>query len=82
MFVIIVVSGSTIGSHNRRPIEGSSEDADRGKTLKDVAVATIKDKGKAAEAAEKRAQESDRARVLAKQKLTKMDIKLGGQSSS
>ena len=46
--------------------------------MKDVVVATIKDKGKVATVAEKRAQKTEKARVLAKQKLTKMDIKLGG----
>ena len=41
------------------------EDADREKGLKDVAVATVKDKGKATEAAEKRARASEKARILA-----------------
>ena len=37
----------------------------------------MKDKGKAAKDAKKRAREAERARVLVEQKLTKMDVKLG-----
>ena len=59
-------------------LKDAAMDADREKALKDVIVATAKDKGKAAKATEKRAQASEKARMLAKQKLTKMDIKLGG----
>ena len=51
------------------------EDADREKVLKDVVVATAKDKGKAAE---KRAQAFEKARILAERRLTEMDVKLGG----
>ena len=50
------------------------EDADREKVLKDVVVATAKDKGKAAE---KRAQAFKKARILAERRLTEMDVKLG-----
>lgn len=46
-------------------LKEAAEDADREKALKDVVVATAKDKGKAAEAAEKRAQVSMKARILA-----------------
>ena len=46
--------------------------------MKDVAVATAKDKGKAAEAVKKRAQASEKAQILAKQRLIEMDVKLGG----
>ena len=53
------------------------DEADQEKALKDVAKATAKDKGKATEDAEKRAREVERARVLAEEKLTKMDMKLG-----
>ena len=52
-----------------------AEDADREKALKDVAVATAKDKGKATK---KRARASEKARILVEQRLTKMDVKLGG----
>lgn len=59
-------------------LKDAAMDADREKALKDVVVATAKDKGKAAKATEKRVQASEKAWMLAKQKLTKMDIKLGG----
>lgn len=49
--------------------------ADREKALKDVVVATAKDKGKVAD---KRAQASEKAQILAEQKLTELDVKLGG----
>lgn len=42
-----------------------AEDADQEKALKDVANATAKEKGKAIEAAEKKAQTSKKARLLA-----------------
>ena len=58
-------------------LKEATENANQEKALKDVVVATIKDKGKVATVAENRAQKTEKARVLAKQKLTKMDIKLG-----
>ena len=54
-----------------------AEDANQEKALKEVTVATAKDKGKAIEATEKRAQASEKARILAELRLTKMDVKLG-----
>ena len=54
------------------------EDADQERALKDVAIATAKDKGKAAKAIEKRAQVSKKARILGEQRLTEIDVKLGG----
>ena len=46
--------------------------------MKDVAVATEKDKDKAAEDAERKAQETERAWALAEQSLVEMGEKLGG----
>ena len=46
--------------------------------MKDVVVTTVKDKGKAAETVEKKAQASEKAHILANKRLTKMDVKLGG----
>ena len=46
--------------------------------LKDVANATTKEKGKAVEAAEKKAQSSEKARLLAKGKLAEAEDRLGG----
>ena len=57
-----------------------AEDAEREKALKDVANATARDKGKAAEVAEKKAQSSEKARLLAERKLADMKAKLGKQS--
>lgn len=42
-------------------LKEATEDADRERALKDVVVATVKDKGKAVEATEKRAQASENA---------------------
>ena len=56
-------------------LKEAAEDADREKALKDVVVATTKDKGKAAE---KRAQAFEKARILVEQRLIEMDVKLGG----
>ena len=53
------------------------EDADRKWALKDVAMATTKDKGKVAEDAKKRAREAKKARALAKHNLVKTGEKLG-----
>lgn len=49
-----------------------------GEGLKGCCGCHCKDKGKAATNAEKQAQTAEKARALAKQKLTEMDIKLGG----
>lgn len=57
-------------------LKEAAKDADREKALKDVAVATAKDKGKDVEAIEKRSQASEKAQILAEQRLTKMDVKL------
>lgn len=46
-------------------LKEAAKDADREKALKDVVVATTKDKDKAAEVAKKRAQASEKARILA-----------------
>ena len=46
--------------------------------MKDVVVTTVKDKGKAAETVEKKAQAFEKAHILANKRLTKMDVKLGG----
>lgn len=54
-----------------------SEDVDRKKALKDVVVATTKDKGEVATAVGKRAANFEKARALAKQRLAKLDVKLG-----
>lgn len=54
-----------------------AKEANREKTLKDIAEATKKDKGKATEDAKKRAREAERAWVLAEEKLTEIDVKLG-----
>lgn len=48
--------------------------------MKDVVVATVKDKSKAAEATENKAQASEKARVLVEKRLTELDVKLGGRS--
>lgn len=58
-------------------LKEAAEKADREKALKDIVEATTKDKGKAAEDAKKRAREAERAWVLAKEKLTEIDVKLG-----
>ncbi|KAL0006281.1 hypothetical protein SO802_013842 [Lithocarpus litseifolius] len=49
-----------------------AKDAEREKALKDVAVATIKDKGKVAEATEKKAWSIEKARLVAEKKLTEI----------
>ena len=58
-----------------------AEDAEREKALKDVAVATVKEKGKAIEATEKKAQSAEKARLVVEKKLTKMEVKLGGHKA-
>ena len=52
------------------------EVANRKQALKDVAVATAKDKGKEAKDAEKRAREAEKAQALAEQSLTEAGEKL------
>ena len=54
-----------------------AEDAEREKALKDVVVATTKEKSKAIEATEKRVQSAEKARLVAKKKLTEVEVKLG-----
>ena len=54
-----------------------AEDAEREKALKDVVVATTKEKSKAVEATEKRVQSAEKARLVAKKKLTEVEVKLG-----
>ena len=46
--------------------------------MKDLAITTAKDKVKATEAVEKKAQASEKAWILAEKRLTEMDVKLGG----
>ena len=58
-------------------LKEAAKEANREKTLKDIAEATKKDKGKATEDAKKRAREVERAWVLAEEKLTEIDVKLG-----
>ena len=58
-------------------LKEAAKEANREKTLKDIAEATKKDKGKATEDAKKRAREAERAWVLAEEKLTEIDVKLG-----
>lgn len=52
-----------------------AEDVDWKKALKDV---TAKERGKAAEAAEKKAQSSEKARLLAEQKVVELEGRLEG----
>ena len=54
-----------------------AEDAEREKALKDVVVATTKEKSKAIEVTEKRVQSAEKARLVAKKKLTEVEVKLG-----
>ena len=42
-------------------LKETAEDAEREKALKDIAVAMVKDKGKAAEVVEKKAQSAEKA---------------------
>ena len=53
------------------------EDAEWEKALMDVAAAMAKEKGKAVEAAEKRAQSVEKARLVTEKKLTEVEVKLG-----
>ena len=53
------------------------EDAEWEKALKDVVATMAKEKGKAAEAVEKRAQFAEKAQLVVEKKLTKVEVKLG-----
>ena len=55
-----------------------AEEAYREKALKEVAVAIVKDKGKAIKATKKKAQASEKAQILVEKRLIEMDVKLGG----
>ena len=59
-----------------------AEYADREKASKDVVVATDREKGKAVEAAEKKAKSSEKARLLAEGKLAEAEDRLGVLSSN
>ena len=59
-----------------------AEYADREKASKDVVVATAREKGKAVEAAEKKAKSSEKARLLAVGKLAEAEDRLGVLSSN
>lgn len=50
-------------------LQDVAEDVDQEKALKDIVVATTKDQKKAAEAAEKKARESEKTQALAEQRL-------------
>lgn len=54
-----------------------AKDVEREKALKDVVIATMKEKGKTTEAVEKKAQSMEKARLVVKKKLTEMEVKLG-----
>ena len=58
-------------------LKEAAKDADQEQALKDVAVATAKDKDKAAKDAERKAQEYGRAQALAEQSLAETGEKLG-----
>ena len=55
-----------------------AKDAEWEKALKDVAIATTKEKGKAAKVAKKKAQSFEKAWLVAKKKLAEMEAKQGG----
>lgn len=59
-----------------------AEYADREKASKDVVVATDREKGKAVEAAKKKAKSSEKARLLAEGKLAEAEDRLGVLSSN
>lgn len=56
----------------------ATKDAKREKALKDVVEAKVKDQKKATEAAEKKAQASEKAWALAEKGRTELEMKLGG----
>lgn len=53
------------------------EDADRKRALKDVSISTVKDKGKAAEAVEKKVHAAKKDQSIMEKKLTETEVKLG-----
>ena len=55
-----------------------TEDANQEKALKDVTNATAKEKGMAVEAAKKKAQSLEKARLLAEEKLAEAEDRLRG----
>ena len=59
-------------------LKETTEDAEREKALKDIAIATTKEKGKAIEAIEKKAQFAEKARLVVEKKLIELEVKLGG----
>ena len=54
-----------------------AEDTEREKALKDVAATTTKDKGKATEVVEKKAQSLEKSRLVAERNLVEVEDKLG-----
>lgn len=54
------------------------KDTEREKALKDIAVATVEEKGIATETIEKRAQFVKKAQLAAENKLIEIEVKLGG----
>ena len=59
-------------------MKGLAEDAEREKAIKDIATTTTKEKGKATEAAEKKAQSSKKAQLVVERKLVETKDKLRG----
>lgn len=53
------------------------EDADRKRALKDVSISTMKDKGKATEAVEKKVHAAKKDQSIMEKKLTETEVKLG-----
>ena len=57
------------------------EDAEREKAFKDIVATIAKEKGKAVEAAEKRAQSTEKAQLVVEKKLTEVEVKLQSAQS-
>ena len=74
--VVMVLPGYTNNSLGERMNELTKE-AEWEKVLKDVANATAQDKGKAAKVTKKKAQSSEKARLLAEKRSTEMEAKFG-----
>ena len=72
--VVMVLPGYTNNSLGERMNELTKE-AEWEKVLKDVANATAQDKGKAAKVTKKKAQSSEKARLLAEKRSTEMEAK-------